>query len=112
MEELTFMSCRGRANGCYYGQAIISFTLICFVAFSLLLCQGCMNRNGSTGVSEIPEVRIGDQVWMARNFDGVTFRNGDSIPEIKSAEAWDLAAKTGKPAWCYYENDTSIGKKY
>lgn len=71
-----------------------------------------MNRKEGADLDDIPEVRIGDQVWMARNFDGVIFRNGDSIPEIKSPEEWDLAAKTGKPAWCYYENDTSIGKKY
>jgi uncharacterized protein (TIGR02145 family) len=41
-----------------------------------------------------------------------TFRNGDSIPEAKSNKEWVAAGESGKPAWCYYNNDPSNGPKY
>jgi len=54
-------------------------------------------------------VKIGKQVWMAENLDVETYRNGDSIPQVKSPEAWEKL-KTG--AWCYFENKTEYGLKY
>jgi uncharacterized protein (TIGR02145 family) len=50
------------------------------------------------------DVKIGNQVWMAKNLDVSTFRNGDKIPEAKSNEEWTKAFNEGKPAWCYYNN--------
>jgi uncharacterized protein (TIGR02145 family) len=41
-----------------------------------------------------------------------TFRNGDTIPEAKTNKEWVTAGDAGKPAWCYYNNDPAIGKKY
>lgn len=55
---------------------------------------------------------MGDQVWMARNYDGLHFRNGDLIPEAKSIEEWENAGINGSPAWSYYNNDSTMGKKY
>ena len=57
-------------------------------------------------------VTIGTQVWMTKNLDVSTFRNGDSIPQVKSDEEWIKAGKEGKPAWCYYKNKKKNGKKY
>jgi uncharacterized protein (TIGR02145 family) len=57
-------------------------------------------------------VVIGNQTWMAENLNVSTFRNGDSIPEAKTNEEWEKAGEEGKPAWCYYENDTSNGRIY
>jgi len=57
-------------------------------------------------------VTIGKQVWMAVNLNTSKFRNGDSIPEAKSALDWEKAANEGKPAWCYYFNYTSKGLVY
>lgn len=97
----------------YYAEQIIKLSvLITFFSFFLISCGGSLERNDITNSSDITEVQIGDQVWMARNFDGVTFRNGDSIPHVKSTEEWVRAGKDAKPAWCYYENDTSFGRKY
>lgn len=62
--------------------------------------------------SSFKSVKIGQQVWMVRNLDVDTFRNGDPIPEIKSAEEWKKAGEEGKPAWCYYNNDPDNDKKY
>jgi uncharacterized protein (TIGR02145 family) len=64
-----------------------------------------------------PIVKIGDQTWLAENLNVATFRNGDPIPEAKTKEEWIEASKSGKPAWCYYENraiqdDAHNGSKY
>jgi len=56
-------------------------------------------------------VTIGNQVWMAKNLDVVTFRNGDTIPEAPDDE-WRIAGIEKQPAWCYYENNTANFQKY
>jgi len=58
------------------------------------------------------EVTIGTQVWMTKNLDVSTFRNGDPIPHAKTEEEWLKANQEGQPAWCYYDNDPANGKKY
>lgn len=55
---------------------------------------------------------IGNQTWAEGNLNVGTFRNGDTIPEAKTNKEWVAAGESGKPAWCYYNNDPSIGKKY
>ena len=54
-------------------------------------------------------VKIRSQSWMAENLNVSTYRNGDSIPQIKSAAEW---SKLKSGAWCYYENKTENGIKY
>jgi len=69
-------------------------------------------RNGG---STYHTVKINDRIWMSENLDASTFRNGDIIPEAKTAEAWKKAAKEKRPAWCYYNNDKrndDYGKLY
>ncbi len=60
----------------------------------------------------ITTVKIGTQEWTIKNLDLVTFRNGDTIPEANTFEAWGKASEEGKSAWCYYDNDPKNGKKY
>lgn len=93
-------------------QTTIMSVFITFVSFLLISCESSPKGNDNTGSNDITEIQIGDQVWMAKNFDGVTFGTGDSIPHVTSTEEWERAGKAAKPAWCYYENDTSIGRKY
>ena len=64
------------------------------------------------GFSAAQTVTIGNQVWMTKNLDVSTFRNGDPIPEAKTEEEWYLAGENGEPAWSYYENDPANGEKY
>ncbi len=64
-----------------------------------------------TGKKEKGVVIIGDQKWAAANLDVITFRNGDTIPEALTNADWVAAGKAGKPAWCYYNNDTVAGKR-
>lgn len=55
---------------------------------------------------------LGTQIWAEKNLNVITFRNGDTIPEAKTTKDWVAAAESGKPAWCYYNNDPSIGLLY
>jgi uncharacterized protein (TIGR02145 family) len=57
-------------------------------------------------------VVIGNQTWMAENLNVSTFRNGDSITEIKRADGWVETGRNDKPAWCYYDNDPKNGLVY
>lgn len=57
-------------------------------------------------------VVIGEQVWMLKNLDVSTFRNGDSIMQAKSANEWKLAGDRQQPAWCYYDNDAKKNNEF
>ena len=57
-------------------------------------------------------VAIGTQVWMTKNLDVSTFRNGDPIPQVKTSEEWEKAGENKQPAWSYYENAQANGAKY
>ena len=63
-------------------------------------------------VKEPGTLIIGNQTWAEANLNVNTFRNGDTIPEAKTNKEWVAAGESGKPAWCYYNNDPLIGKKY
>jgi len=64
-------------------------------------------------LQEIPfSVTIGSQEWTTKNLDTSSFRNGDSIIEASSKEEWEAAAKSNLPAWCYYQNNPTLGEKY
>ncbi|HNW99007.1 MAG TPA: fibrobacter succinogenes major paralogous domain-containing protein [Bacteroidales bacterium] len=57
-------------------------------------------------------VKIGTQVWMVENLNVSHFRNGEIIPEAKTAEEWKEAGNKKQPAWCYYDNNPDNGKIY
>jgi uncharacterized protein (TIGR02145 family) len=57
-------------------------------------------------------ITIGTQKWAVANLSVSTFRNGDSIPEAKTYKEWVAAGESGKPAWCYYNNNPANGPKY
>ncbi|MFA6572067.1 MAG: FISUMP domain-containing protein, partial [Bacteroidota bacterium] len=59
--------------------------------------------------SSTDSVIIGNQVWMSRNLDVVCYRNGDTIPEVKDPDDW---AKLTTGAWCWYNNDSTMGAIY
>jgi uncharacterized protein (TIGR02145 family) len=50
--------------------------------------------------------------WSKRNLEVSKFRNGDEIPHTQSDEAWQKAAMSQQPAWCYYDNNPENGKIY
>jgi uncharacterized protein (TIGR02145 family) len=57
-------------------------------------------------------VKIGGQEWMVNNLDVGYFRNGDTIPQAKTAKECFEAGQAGKAAWCYYNNEAGNNKKY
>lgn len=71
----------------------------------------CLLATAAVGAG-YKSVIIGSQEWMAENLRTSTFRNGDPIPEAKTAKEWLAAYKSESPAWCYYQNDPKNGKKY
>jgi uncharacterized protein (TIGR02145 family) len=58
------------------------------------------------------EITIGEQVWTLENLDVANFQNGEPIPCIETNEQWLEAGENEQPAWCYYNNDPSNGKRY
>ena len=79
-------------------------TKFLFVSLAMIL--------GLNPIFQAQTVTIGKQVWMTKNLDVSTFRNGDPIPEAKTNEAWKAAGENKQPAWCYYDNDPKNGTKY
>jgi uncharacterized protein (TIGR02145 family) len=67
---------------------------------------------GFACISYAQTVTIGTQVWMTKNLDISTFRNGAPIPQARTDEEWRKAWQKGQPAWCYYDNDRANGAKY
>jgi uncharacterized protein (TIGR02145 family) len=97
------------------------------VSIVLLLCCSCQNDSieqeklrkelqefmenyHRSNSDSIPYIIIGNRGWSTKNLDVITFRNGDTIPEVKSSREWLNACYAHKPAWCYFQNDTSLGK--
>ncbi len=53
--------------------------------------------------------KIGDQYWLAENFKGLHYQNGDPIPYIYENEDW-MATNSG--AVCYYEHNLEYFETY
>lgn len=87
--------------------------MCCMLALSI---SGYSSPHQSQALNKVAfvgdSVVIGKQVWMVRNLDLVTFRNGDTIIQAQSAKAWKKALKEEKPAWCYYQYDTLLPAIY
>jgi uncharacterized protein (TIGR02145 family) len=76
---------------------------------------GCKQEHGRVKVGNgdpSETVKIGNQQWMVANLNVSRFRNGDPIPQAKTAREWEQAGKQQRPAWCYFENDPRHCKKY
>jgi len=80
--------------------------------FIMLMLSSVLCFTACNNAADQSTVKIGNQEWMTNNLNVSTFKNGDTIPEAKSDEAWIKAGEEGKPAWCYYDNDPENGNKY
>ncbi len=54
--------------------------------------------------NEYPTVKIGSQIWTAKNLDVSRYRNGDSINYLNSGYEW---INTNRGAVCNYNNDSN-----
>ncbi|MFZ4569029.1 MAG: fibrobacter succinogenes major paralogous domain-containing protein [Bacteroidota bacterium] len=82
-----------------------------------LFTMSCSESN--TNVDEtvnLPQVVIGNQIWMKENLSVSVFRNGDPIPYASNYEEWGESSINQKPAYCYYGdnplNESKYGKLY
>jgi uncharacterized protein (TIGR02145 family) len=71
----------------------------------------------NTASQSIPILKSDNEIWLLENLNVSTFRNGDPIPEAKTAEEWKIAGEKKQPAWCYYSDGASSntienGKEY
>lgn len=80
-----------------------------FLVSVIIIFSTCNDDNTTNPDNPTDSVKIGNQVWMCRNLDVDRYRNGDLIPEVKDQTEW-VKLTTG--AWCYYNNDTALGKIY
>ncbi len=58
----------------------------------------------NTSVAIPPSAIICDKVWMQKNMDISTYRNGDPIQHVTDSATWGNLT-TG--AWCWYNNDSA-----
>jgi uncharacterized protein (TIGR02145 family) len=79
---------------------------------SSLVISSCGGGLKDQEGKSIKSIKIGDQKWMAENLNVSHFRNGDSIPEVRSAAEWKRMGEEGKPAWCLIQNETENGEKF
>ena len=87
---------------CSIGTPVCSAPMVS-IAFFSCGCGSCLDCVPGA------EITIGTQLWTNCNLDVTTYSNGDPIPEVTDATAWN-ALTTG--AWCYYNNDPSNGATY
>ncbi len=82
----------------------MKFTFILIVvflaSFSNAQLKGTYLEKRSKKVYKTTEIK--NQIWMAENLAVQHFRNGDIIPQVKSAAELEQASEKGQPAWCYY----------
>lgn len=83
--------------------------IITIFALQLIIPVNSENQKKKKNSHTIKTVTIGDQIWMCKNLDVDHYRNGDSIPHITDPSKW---RNTGTGAWCYYNNDSTLGKLY
>lgn len=69
-----------------------------FIIVSVLYINTVEAQKNDTGV------KIGNQIWKAKNLDVTTYRNGDPIPMVSDNATWE---KLTTGAWCYYDNDSA-----
>ena len=86
---------------------LVAITLFC-ISLNGLNAQTVKDFEGSL----YKTVTIGQQVWLAANLNTSHYRNGDPIPEVKTAAEWKECYEQEKGAWCNYNNDPKNGEKY
>lgn len=93
-----------------------SLILIAILMTALIVssCKGGGSNKDESNNDPVSstEVTIGNQVWMSQNLNVDKFRNGESIPQVKTDDEWNSAAINEQPAWGYYNNDPINGNRY
>ncbi|MDO6437127.1 fibrobacter succinogenes major paralogous domain-containing protein [Cyclobacterium sp. 1_MG-2023] len=85
--------------------------ILAFIFFAFL---GCSEEQLPEQPDKLPSnaIQIGDQIWMKKNLDIGTFRNGDEIFHSKNQSDWEYAYINKLPAWSYYDDLEENGEVY
>jgi uncharacterized protein (TIGR02145 family) len=67
-----------------------------------------ITSNDTTSFFQV-EIKLGDVIWSTQNLNVTTYRNGDTIPEVKDPIEW---SKLTTGAWCYLNNVSDNGNCY
>ena len=62
--------------------------------------------------AQIEFVQIDTLNWSITNLSVTSFRNGDPIRNAKTREEWIQCLSDGIPAYCDYNNDSTIGNRF
>jgi uncharacterized protein (TIGR02145 family) len=62
-------------------------------------------------VEVIPEIIVGKQTWMKYFLHSKTLSNDGRIFHAKTPKEWAEAKDSRRAAWCYPNNDASLGEK-
>jgi uncharacterized protein (TIGR02145 family) len=68
--------------------------------------------NPKPEIQEVPEILIGNQLWMRRFLATKQLRNKEEIFHAKNEQDWKMAKEKRMPAWCYPNNDVSLGDRF
>lgn len=88
-----------------------SLTTILYL-LSVLIIVSCSGGVKDYDGNVYKTIEIGNLIWMKENLNVSHFKNGDVIPEARSAGEWIKLGEEGKPAYCLMENDTANGVKF
>lgn len=90
----------------------LSYLIIPFLIFTFL--GGCEEKESPKDNIHVPEngIHIGNQIWIKKNLDVDTFRNGDKIFHAKNQTDWRNSYVNKLPAWSYYDDLEENGKVY
>jgi uncharacterized protein (TIGR02145 family) len=93
---------------------VAGLVVYCTDCDELQVYNGIIWKNACGGAAALPplpfpSVTICNQVWMVKNLDVSTYRNGDVIPQITDPQVWnDILIG----AWCWYNNDSATYSIY
>lgn len=80
-----------------------------FLLLLLLLLTGCSRDILKFHGQNYKVIKAGNLYWMAENLSSGSYRNGQKIPFIESADLWkDIET----PGCGYYNNDPAMLRKY
>lgn len=96
-----------------YTYRVHSFNSVGNSTYSNEITVSTPNSTGTT-INDIDGnvyqlVSICNQTWIKSNLDVTKYRDGTPIPQVSDPTQWKNLT-TG--AWCYYQNNTSIGVIY
>ena len=96
-------------------ERIFAISLFITMTLLLMITAGCKKNSDSPlpspgTVTDIDgnvyhTIKIGSQVWFAENLKTTRFRDGTSIQNLTTDEAWTGSVINSSGAYCNYNND-------